>query len=130
MTLNDAMSFHDSTATAQDGTSTSNGVRLHGQGRLDSDAERGSHHGCYQCGAGILMYLSDRDHMLTRSSYRLALPEEAGACAVMALERLPADFRHDGGVARVSNPSMIKEIQVAVTIPAMAKTRIGHFVKC
>ncbi len=53
--------------------------------------------------------------------------EEAGACAVMALERVPADIRKDGGVARMSDPSMIKGIQEAVSIPVMAKARIGHF---
>ncbi len=53
--------------------------------------------------------------------------EQAGACAVMALERVPADIRRDGGVARMSDPAMIKEIQQAVTIPVMAKARIGHF---
>ncbi|MFI5029023.1 MAG: pyridoxal 5'-phosphate synthase lyase subunit PdxS, partial [Solirubrobacterales bacterium] len=53
--------------------------------------------------------------------------EEAGACAVMALERVPADIRKDGGVARMSDPTMIKGIQKTVTIPVMAKARIGHF---
>ena len=53
--------------------------------------------------------------------------EDAGACAVMALERVPADIRKDGGVARMSDPTMIKGIQEAVTIPVMAKARIGHF---
>ncbi|HEX8752514.1 MAG TPA: pyridoxal 5'-phosphate synthase lyase subunit PdxS [Solirubrobacterales bacterium] len=55
------------------------------------------------------------------------IAEEAGACAVMALERVPADIRRDGGVARMSDPAMIKGIQEAVTIPVMAKARIGHF---
>ena len=55
--------------------------------------------------------------------------EEAGAVAVMALERIPADIRADGGVSRMSDPKMIKEIQDAVTIPVMAKARIGHFVE-
>jgi len=55
------------------------------------------------------------------------IAEAAGACAVMALERVPADIRRDGGVARMSDPAMIKEIQEAVTIPVMAKCRIGHF---
>jgi pyridoxal 5'-phosphate synthase pdxS subunit len=53
--------------------------------------------------------------------------EEAGACAVMALERVPADIRRDGGVARMSDPAMIRAIQQAVSIPVMAKARIGHF---
>jgi pyridoxal 5'-phosphate synthase pdxS subunit len=54
------------------------------------------------------------------------IAEDAGACAVMALERVPADIRRDGGVARMSDPAMIKGIQEAVTIPVMAKARIGH----
>jgi pyridoxal 5'-phosphate synthase pdxS subunit len=57
------------------------------------------------------------------------IAEEAGACAVMALERVPADIRKDGGVARMSDPEMIQSIQKAVTIPVMAKVRIGHFVE-
>ncbi|MEX0781744.1 MAG: pyridoxal 5'-phosphate synthase lyase subunit PdxS [Dehalococcoidia bacterium] len=57
------------------------------------------------------------------------IAEEAGACAVMALERVPADIRRDGGVARMSDPSMITGIIGAVTIPVMAKARIGHFVE-
>src|SRR6476619_1070294 len=55
------------------------------------------------------------------------IAEDAGASAVMALERVPADIRKDGGVARMSDPAMIKGIQEAVTIPVMAKARIGHF---
>ncbi len=55
------------------------------------------------------------------------IAEEAGACAVMALERVPADIRKEGGVARMADPKVIEEIQAAVTIPVMAKCRIGHF---
>ena len=57
------------------------------------------------------------------------IAEDAGACAVMALERVPADIRRDGGVARMSDPEKIREIQEAVSIPVMAKCRIGHFVE-
>ncbi|MBO4804743.1 MAG: pyridoxal 5'-phosphate synthase lyase subunit PdxS [Paludibacteraceae bacterium] len=57
------------------------------------------------------------------------IAEEAGACAVMALERIPADIRAAGGVSRMSDPKMIRGIQEAVTIPVMAKCRIGHFVE-
>ncbi|MEV4423227.1 pyridoxal 5'-phosphate synthase lyase subunit PdxS [Patulibacter sp. NPDC049589] len=57
------------------------------------------------------------------------IAEAAGATAVMALERVPSDIRRDGGVARMSDPQMIQEIQAAVTIPVMAKARIGHFVE-
>src|SRR5258707_5680595 len=63
--------------------------------------------------------------VVTPEQARIA--EDAGACAVMALERVPADIRRDGGVARMSDPAMIKGIQAAVTIPVMAKARIGHF---
>lgn len=57
------------------------------------------------------------------------IAENAGACAVMALERIPSDIRRDGGIARMTSPTIIKEIQEAVTIPVMAKCRIGHFVE-
>ena len=63
--------------------------------------------------------------VVTPEQARIA--EAAGACAVMALERVPADIRRDGGVARMSDPAIIKSIQEAVTIPVMAKARIGHF---
>ena len=56
------------------------------------------------------------------------IAEAAGACAVMALERIPADIRAAGGVSRMSDPKMIRGIQEAVSIPVMAKVRIGHFV--
>src|SRR3954466_11690355 len=57
------------------------------------------------------------------------IAEDAGACAVMALERVPADIRRDGGVSRMSDPQMIQDIMDAVSIPVMAKARIGHFVE-
>jgi pyridoxal 5'-phosphate synthase pdxS subunit len=57
------------------------------------------------------------------------IAEQAGAVAVMALERVPADIRRDGGVARSTDPSLIQEIQQAVSIPVMAKCRIGHFIE-
>src|SRR5664279_6633843 len=57
------------------------------------------------------------------------IAEDAGACAVMALERVPADIRAQGGVARMSDPGMVQDIMAAVTIPVMAKCRIGHFVE-
>lgn len=65
--------------------------------------------------------------VVTPEQARIA--EDAGACAVMALERVPADIRKDGGVARMSDPEMIEGIKAAVTIPVMAKARIGHFVE-
>ena len=63
------------------------------------------------------------------NSEQARIAEDAGACAVMALERVPADIRRDGGVARMSDPEMIQEIQASVRIPVMAKVRIGHFVE-
>ncbi len=57
------------------------------------------------------------------------IAEEAGACAVMALERVPSDIRAAGGVARMADPTIVKKIMEAVTIPVMAKARIGHFVE-
>jgi pyridoxal 5'-phosphate synthase pdxS subunit len=68
---------------------------------------------------GVIMDVVTPDHA--------KIAEDAGAAAVMALERVPADIRRDGGVARMSDPRMIKGIQAAVTIPVMAKARIGHF---
>ncbi len=65
--------------------------------------------------------------VVTAEQARIA--EDAGAAAVMALERVPADIRRDGGVARMSDPAMIQSIQKAVSIPVMAKARIGHFVE-
>ena len=65
--------------------------------------------------------------VVTPEQARIA--EDAGACAVMALERVPADIRRDGGVARMSAPEMIEGIKAAVSIPVMAKARIGHFVE-
>ena len=70
---------------------------------------------------GVIMDVVNAEHA------RIA--EDAGACAVMALERVPADIRADGGVARMSDPTIISEIMETVTIPVMAKARIGHFVE-
>ncbi len=70
---------------------------------------------------GVIMDVTD--------AAQARIAEDAGACAVMALERVPADIRRDGGVARMADPTKIREIQEAVTIPVMAKARIGHFVE-
>jgi pyridoxal 5'-phosphate synthase pdxS subunit len=70
---------------------------------------------------GVIMDVTDAD--------QARIAEQAGACAVMALERVPADIRSEGGVARMANTAKIREIQEAVTIPVMAKARIGHFVE-
>lgn len=80
--------------------------------------------------AGLAQMLKGGVIMDVVNPEQARIAEEAGACAVMALERVPADIRKDGGVARMSDPEMIKEIQAAVTIPVMAKARIGHFVEC
>jgi pyridoxal 5'-phosphate synthase pdxS subunit len=70
---------------------------------------------------GVIMDVTNAD--------QARIAEEAGACAVMALERVPADIRRDGGVARMSDPLIIKQIMDVVSIPVMAKCRIGHFVE-
>ncbi|NRT82755.1 pyridoxal 5'-phosphate synthase subunit Pdx1, partial [Clostridium beijerinckii] len=70
---------------------------------------------------GVIMDVTNKDEAI--------IAEKAGACAVMALERVPSDIRKEGGVARMSDPKMIREIQEAVSIPVMAKVRIGHFVE-
>jgi pyridoxal 5'-phosphate synthase pdxS subunit len=70
---------------------------------------------------GVIMDVTDAD--------QARIAEQAGACAVMALERVPADIRAEGGVARMANTTKIREIQESVTIPVMAKARIGHFVE-
>lgn len=80
--------------------------------------------------AGLAKMLKGGVIMDVVNAEQARIAEEAGACAVMALERVPADIRKDGGVARMSDPEMIKEIMNTVTIPVMAKARIGHFVEC
>jgi len=70
---------------------------------------------------GVIMDVTNKEEAM--------IAEKSGACAVMALERVPSDIRKEGGVARMSDPKMIKEIQKAVSIPVMAKVRIGHFVE-
>ncbi|RDW74368.1 pyridoxal 5'-phosphate synthase subunit PdxS [Aspergillus mulundensis] len=80
--------------------------------------------------AGLAQMLKGGVIMDVVNAEQARIAEEAGAAAVMALERVPADIRAQGGVARMSDPSMIKEIMEAVTIPVMAKARIGHFVEC
>lgn len=80
--------------------------------------------------AGLAQMLKGGVIMDVVNASQARIAEEAGAVAVMALERVPADIRKDGGVARMSDPQLIREIQEAVTIPVMAKARIGHFVEC
>lgn len=80
--------------------------------------------------AGLARMLKGGVIMDVVNAEQARIAEEAGAAAVMALERVPADIRAQGGVARMSDPKMIKEIMESVTIPVMAKARIGHFVEC
>lgn len=89
-----------------------------------------SSHTSFAVKAGLAQMLKGGVIMDVTNAQQARIAEEAGACAVMALERVPADIRKDGGVARMSDPAVIKEIQDAVTIPVMAKARIGHFVEC
>ncbi|MFN8469418.1 MAG: pyridoxal 5'-phosphate synthase lyase subunit PdxS [Caldilineaceae bacterium] len=85
--------------------------------------------GTFAVKAGLAQMLKGGVIMDVVTPEQARVAEEAGACAVMALERVPADIRRDGGVARMSDPQMIKGIMEAVTIPVMAKARIGHFVE-
>ncbi|MHB1391254.1 MAG: pyridoxal 5'-phosphate synthase lyase subunit PdxS [Thermoleophilia bacterium] len=79
--------------------------------------------------AGLAEMLKGGVIMDVTDAAQAVIAEEAGACAVMALERVPSDIRADGGVARMSDPGKIREIQKSVSIPVMAKARIGHFVE-
>jgi pyridoxal 5'-phosphate synthase pdxS subunit len=79
--------------------------------------------------SGLAEMLKGGVIMDVTSAEQARISEEAGAVSVMALERVPADIRAQGGVARMADPSKIREIQEAVTIPVMAKCRIGHFVE-
>lgn len=103
-------------------------VNSHGATTDGTDGKDGSTQFTVKAGlaqmlkGGVIMDVVDAD--------QARIAEEAGACAVMALERVPADIRAQGGVARMSDPKLIKEIMDAVTIPVMAKARIGHFVEC
>ena len=85
--------------------------------------------GSFKVKAGLAEMLKGGVIMDVVTPEQARMAEEAGACAVMALERVPADIRRDGGVARMSDPALIKAIKAAVTIPVMAKCRIGHFVE-
>ncbi|HEX8932238.1 MAG TPA: pyridoxal 5'-phosphate synthase lyase subunit PdxS [Patescibacteria group bacterium] len=85
--------------------------------------------GSFEVKAGLAQMLKGGVIMDVINVEQAKIAEEAGACAVMALERVPADIRVAGGVARMSDPEMIEKIMKAVTIPVMAKCRIGHFVE-
>ena len=83
----------------------------------------------YQLNKELAQMLKGGVIMDVTTPEQAVIAEEAGACAVMALERIPADIRAAGGVSRMSDPAMIRSIQEAVSIPVMAKCRIGHFVE-
>lgn len=83
----------------------------------------------YELNKGLAQMLKGGVIMDVTTPEQAVIAEKAGACAVMALERIPADIRAAGGVSRMSDPKMIKGIQQAVSIPVMAKCRIGHFVE-
>lgn len=85
--------------------------------------------GTWKVKVGLAEMLKGGVIMDVVNAEQAVIAQEAGAVAVMALERVPADIRATGGVARMSDPKLIKEIQAAVTIPVMAKCRIGHFVE-
>jgi pyridoxal 5'-phosphate synthase pdxS subunit len=85
--------------------------------------------GTFKVKAGLAEMLKGGVIMDVVTAEHARIAEEAGACAVMALERVPADIRAAGGVARMSDPTLIRAIKEAVTIPVMAKCRIGHFVE-
>ena len=85
--------------------------------------------GTWRVKAGLAQMLKGGVIMDVVSADQAKIAEDAGACAVMALERVPADIRADGGVARMADPARITSIMKAVTIPVMAKCRIGHFVE-
>ena len=83
----------------------------------------------YELNKNLAQMLKGGVIMDVQNPEQARIAEAAGAAAVMALERIPADIRAAGGVSRMSDPKMIKEIQDAVSIPVMAKVRIGHFVE-
>merc|ERR1711963_548008 len=85
------------------------------------------HHGTFKVKTGLAAMQKGGLIMDVVNAEQAKVAENAGACAVMALERVPADIRKDGGVARMSDPKLIKEIMDAVKIPVFAKARIGHF---
>src|SRR6201997_2911549 len=89
----------------------------------------GSVKGTFKVKSGLAQMLKGGVIMDVVTPEHAKIAQEAGACAVMALERVPADIRKEGGVARMSDPSLIRSIMDAVTIPVMAKCRIGHFVE-
>ncbi|OAA66936.1 Vitamin B6 biosynthesis protein [Niveomyces insectorum RCEF 264] len=105
-----------------DGTSTSSATSSGGKPEPAAKPSR-------TVKAGLAQMLKGGVIMDVTNAEQARIAEEAGACAVMALERVPADIRRDGGVARMADPDVIRTVQAAVTVPVMAKARIGHFVE-
>ncbi len=102
-----------------------NGASGNGHGPQNGAAQTGS----WTVKAGLAQMLKGGVIMDVTDAEQARIAEDAGACAVMALERVPSDIRRDGGVARMSDPTKIDEIMKTVSIPVMAKCRIGHFVE-
>ncbi|RID67245.1 hypothetical protein BRARA_D02334 [Brassica rapa] len=100
-------------------------VAVYGEGSMTETKQQSP----FSVKVGLAQMLRGGVIMDVVNAEQARIAEEAGACAVIALERVPADIRAQGGVARMSDPEMIKEIKQAVTIPVMAKARIGHFVE-
>src|SRR5438445_4862597 len=96
---------------------------------MTDSAGNGAVKGTFKVKAGHAEMLKGGVIMDVVTPEHARIAEDAGACAVMALERVPADIRRDGGVARMSDPGLIKSIKAVVTIPVMAKCRIGHTVE-
>ena len=107
-------------------------VMLVGQKEFRRSQAKGGHEldqSTWRTKVGLAQMLKGGVIMDVVTPEQAKIAEEAGAVAVMALERVPADIRRDGGVARMSDPALIREIKATVTIPVMAKARIGHFVE-
>ncbi|HIE84977.1 MAG TPA: pyridoxal 5'-phosphate synthase lyase subunit PdxS, partial [Dehalococcoidia bacterium] len=95
----------------------------------NSSSENNSSTGTWTVKSGLAQMLKGGVIMDVVTAQQAEVAQESGAVAVMALERVPSDIRKDGGVARMSHVKLIKEIQASVSIPVMAKARIGHFVE-
>src|SRR3990172_11578497 len=111
--------YHSIDHTNQEDTMSDNGSHINGAGETGTEkVKRGL---AQMFKGGVIMDVVTPEHA--------KIAEDAGACAVMALERVPADIRATGGVARMSDPEFILRIMDTVTLPVMAKCRIGHFVE-
>jgi pyridoxal 5'-phosphate synthase pdxS subunit len=96
-------------------------------GKDNSSGNNSNHENAWRVKVGLAEMLKGGVIMDVTNAEQARIAEEAGACAVMALERVPSDIRRDGGVARMASPRVIREIMDTVSIPVMAKVRIGHF---